>query len=110
MDREPDRRAVRRGPGDAMTTMRRQVDEVAGPELDDPALELEPRRADEQHDPLALLLVVPGPGRRGLAMRDDALDAAAWTRQQLGEDLAGGGIGQVAQQVRHPAYGLKLTA
>ena len=76
VDRQPDRVAVRRCPGNPVTQMAWQVDQVARGEHNLPfALDLETRRARYEQDELVLLLVVPEARRRGVPVRDDTLDA-----------------------------------
>src|SRR5690242_8528803 len=61
MHGEPDRRPVRIGPFDPMALTGGDEDEIAGAEAERFGLVLEPehRRALEQEDPFAKLLVVP---------------------------------------------------
>ena len=55
----------------------------------------------EQHDPLAFGLVVPEPGRAGLAAGDDTLHAQAWAAEQFIDTFGAGRVArwQGSQQV-----------
>src|SRR5205814_4857772 len=50
-------------------------------------------------DPLVLLLVVPEPFGRGVAVRDDPLDADAIGVEQGGEKLVGKVVGKVSEEI-----------
>lgn len=69
-DSEPDRGLVRRRPLDAVTTARRNVDEIPRPHIDAPVLifEAQSGRSLQYQHPLGLLLVVPESGWRDVAM------------------------------------------
>src|SRR5215471_6048195 len=87
MHGEPDRRAVRIGPFDAMERVRRDVDMIPRREPDGfrLALEREDRGALKQKNPFGLSLVVPEAGRARMPVGHDALDAHRRRTQQLRE-------------------------
>ncbi len=58
-------------------------------------LKPQPSRALQHHDPLVLVLVVPEAFRRGVAVRDDSLDADVGVVEQRCDKL----VGQVSAQL-----------
>lgn len=109
MDGEPHRGRIGLGPVDAMADMRRNVEPVAGLQVEAlvVALETQRRRAGEQHDELVVGLVVPEAGRARLAGRHDALDARAVGGDQRLDMLLLGGARQRREQVAVPDQSLK---
>ncbi len=89
MNRQPDRRLVGGRPFDLMSLVGRDVDEIAGFQLDGllRTLEAEPRRALQHHDPLVLTLDIPESARRGMTVGDNPLDADLRGFEQCGEKL-----------------------
>src|SRR5437879_1332230 len=95
------------GPGDPVAPMRGDVHPIAGTERTLLVLvgESQPRRAGEEQDKFRLRLIVPEPGRALLPERDDAFDAQPRCGEDCLADLAGAGVGQIAQQVPERFHG-----
>ena len=113
MDGEPYCGWVRLGPVDAVADAGRNLQPVAGPQLEALVALLEAQHggAGEQHDELVVGLVVPEAGGARLAGRDDALDPRA-VRLDQGVDLLlflllRGGARQRREQVAAADQSLK---
>src|SRR4051812_22798511 len=92
MHGEPDRWFAGGGPLDPVPAMGWDVDERARPQFDRlPALESQAGRPLQQKDPFVALLVVPESLGRGVAQRDDPLDADARRPCRYPDAEPGGG-------------------
>lgn len=109
MDGEPHGRRIGLGPVDAMAGMGRNLEPVAGHEIEALVAVLEAQHGGpgEQHDELVVGLVVPEAGGARLAGRDDAFDPRAVRRDQRVELLLLGGARQRRQQVAAADQSLK---
>ena len=89
--RQPDGGLVGGRPLHAVLAMGRDVEEVPDTQLGGLCLVLEAELCGPlQHDdPLSLVLIVPEPLGRGMAMRDDPFDADILSGEQRGEQLLG---------------------
>ena len=72
---QPDRRLVGRRPIDPVLLECRDVDKVTRFHFNHAILELQPGLTFQNDDPLVLRLVIPEPGGRCMAARNDPLDA-----------------------------------
>lgn len=103
MHRQPNRRLLRIGPLDSMSSMGRDVDEGASLHLDELILESQSCGTLQQHDEFALVLIVPKALGRCVAVGDDPLDAEGGlvedrldqffgeARRNVGEEVGEGG-------------------
>lgn len=98
---KPDGRLVRGRPIYSMSGVSREIDVVAGSELYRLALalHLEPCTTAQDEDPLAVILVIPGIGWRGLAEGDDSLHAPVAQSRQNVESLGAAARGQSSKDV-----------
>jgi hypothetical protein len=96
MNREPHRRRFGLRGLDAMPDMRRDLDPIAGLQVERhvAVLEAQAGAAAQQHDELIVRLVVPEARWARLSARDDALDAHARLLDQNVELLLGLALGQ----------------
>jgi hypothetical protein len=101
MEREPDGRLRRVGPLDAVAAARRNQEVIARAQRDrrGVALEAEAGAAAQQDDPLVAVLLVPAPGRRRVAPRDDALEAERRRLEERLDELLGERRGQARKEV-----------
>jgi len=102
MNRQPDRRAVGRGPGHAVAAMGGQVQGIAGAKQVGlgSALQLQSGLTLQYQYPFVPVLVIPETRRAGLALRHDAFDSAAGQLAKRGKNFLRPGIGQIGQKGR----------
>lgn len=101
MNRQPDGRRMRVGPFDPVPPVGRDVDEHPRPQFYRLLpLESQPGRPLQEKDPFVGLLVVPEALGRGVAQRDDPLDAEARRAEERLDQFLGQVIGEVGEQVR----------
>ncbi len=101
MNRQPDRRLVRRCPLDPVLLPGGDVHEIARLQFDLAILKAEPCLPFQYHDPLVLVLVVPEAFGTCLARGDDSLDADVLVLRE-NVDQFGGKIGrQIGEEVGH---------
>ncbi len=82
-----------------MPSVCRNVDEVPRLHLDHSILKLEPGRSFQHHDPFMLILVVPEPFRRGVAVRNDPFDADLGGGEDRLHDFIGKLIREVMEEI-----------
>ena len=105
MDRQPDGGHIGRGPIDPVPLVGRDVDEITWLHLDGQfvAIEAEPGCPFEDNDEFGLILIVPEAGRRGVAVRDDPLDAHVGSSEERLDQF----IRQVRGEVGEKIHGWK---
>ncbi len=89
MHRQPDRGLLRRRPSYPVLRVGRDVEVVAGAELDCLTLEFDPGSPLEHNHPLAGWLVVPEAIGGLVAVRDDSLNADIGGLQERREEFRG---------------------
>src|SRR5579883_119953 len=107
--RQPDRRLLWGGPFDPVLLMRRDIDEIAGFHLHHPILKEQPCSAFQNDHPLMLVLIVPKPFGRCVAVGDDALDTDVGGFEQCGEKLVGQLRGKFSEEVRGTGHGFSFA-